>query len=215
MSGQLCEQPRLIVGAWASASHGRWCGIVDGVRAADTSPAQPSPAQPSPAQHLTRARARKWAGAGRSLGTPEKCIWVSGACAVAVNEFSKNFHNNGHSFCQRIYYLRHYPKQALKRGESTWKWSKLSRSFVDSSSGKCAPSCCTGCSIAVSTIEPGRYSDRNQHTCCCCCCRWSPLNINGQHHSSGTEQLTFWFTCSGTNCFIGTFFNEYSFFRNN
>ena len=50
MSGQLCEQPRLIVGAWASASHGRWCGIVDGVRAADTSPAQPSPAQPSPAQ---------------------------------------------------------------------------------------------------------------------------------------------------------------------
>ena len=85
--------------------------------------------QPSPAQHLTRARARKWAGAGRSLGTPEKCIWVSGACAEVVNEFSKNVHNTGHSFCQRIYYLRHYPKQALKLGESTWNL-KMVKTFA-------------------------------------------------------------------------------------
>ena len=30
MSGQLCEQPRLIVGAWAGASHGAGAGLWTG-----------------------------------------------------------------------------------------------------------------------------------------------------------------------------------------
>ena len=49
MSGQLCEQPRLIVGAWAGASHGAGAGLWTGSELR--------------LQHLTRARARKWAGA--------------------------------------------------------------------------------------------------------------------------------------------------------